>query len=188
MLIMISPAIDEVVAMCQFLGGARREGKPFWRTFWVGGTLESYRATAETDAVTGDALGPIYSRPVWRQVVAAMDWNNVPWNLLTSAALGVWLMFSPSALGATGRAADSDHLAGALVVTWAVIAFGEIARPARFLNILLGLWLIAAPWLLSGDTSGSRWNDVVVGAAMVVLSFRRGHIEERFGGWNRYLV
>jgi hypothetical protein len=69
-----------------------------------------------------------------------------------------------------------------------VIAFGEVARPARFLNVLMGLWLIAAPWLLSGDTNASRWNDVAVGAAIVLLSFRRGRIEERFGRWNRYLV
>jgi hypothetical protein len=98
------------------------------------------------------------------------------------------MMFAPSALDATGRAADSDHVIGALVVTWAVIAFGEIVRPVRLLNVLLGLWLIAAPWLLAGDTPTSRWNDVIVGALVVVLSIRRGRVEERFGNWNRYLV
>src|ERR687891_255497 len=50
MLIMISPAIDEVVAMGQFLMGARREGKPFWHTFWVGGTLEQYRTSGPADS------------------------------------------------------------------------------------------------------------------------------------------
>ena len=34
---------DDVVAMSQFLLGARREGQPFWRTFWVGGTLDEYQ-------------------------------------------------------------------------------------------------------------------------------------------------
>ena len=29
---------------------------------------------------------------------------------------------------------------------------------------------------------------IVAGAALVVFSFRRGRIEERFGGWNKYLV
>jgi hypothetical protein len=28
---------------------------------------------------------------------------------------------------------------------------------------------------------------MAVGAALVVLSLPRGRIEERFGGWNRYL-
>ena len=182
MLIMIAPAIDEVVAMGQFLLGARREGKPLWRTFWVGGTLDSYPKTDEQP----DAGQP--PRRLVRQIIAAMDLDNVPLNLLAVAGLGVWMMFAPSVLNATGRAADSDHLIGALIITWAVIAFGEVARPVRLLNVLLGLWLIAAPWLLAGDTGGSRWNDVAVGALVVVLSLRRGRIEERFGNWNNYLV
>ena len=185
MLIMISPAIDEVVAMCQFLAGARREGKPFWRTFWVGGTLDSYKTAAVEPS---PAVSPAHARPLVTRIIAAMDLNNVPWNLLLSAAFGIWLMSSPGVLGATGAAADNAHLVGALIVTWSVIAFGEVARPARFLNVALGLWLIAAPWLLAGDTQVSRWNDVLVGVAVVLLSLRRGRIEERFGAWNRYLV
>jgi hypothetical protein len=185
MLIMISPALDEIVAMSQFMVGARREGKPFWRTFWVGGTLEQ-------DRTRGPADSPAMARrrrgsPTAR-IVAAMDLNNVPWNLLLSAALGVWLMAAPAVLGVSGAAADSSHLAGALVVTWAVIAFGEVARPARLLNILMGIWIAGAPWFLSGATDVSRWADVFVGVALVALSVRRGRIDEQFGGWNRRLI
>ena len=185
MLIMITPALDEVVAMGQFLVAARREGKPIGRMFWVGGTLDAY-------AGAGPAESPATER--WRrrsrpaQVIGAIDLNNVPWNLLLSAALGIWLMASPAALGATGAAGDSAHLAGALVITFAVIAFGEAARPVRLLNVLVGVWLVLAPWLLAGDTVPSRWNGVVIGAALVVMSIPRGRIEERFGGWNRFLI
>ena len=42
MLIMIARAVDEVVAMGQFLAGAKREGQPFWRVLWVGGTIDWY--------------------------------------------------------------------------------------------------------------------------------------------------
>ena len=179
MLIMIAPSVDEVVAMLQFLIGARREGKPLWRTFWIGGTLEAYRAAPPPE--------PPRRSPALR-IISALDINNVPWNMLVAAALGIWIMSAPGVLNTTGHAADSDHLVGALIVTWSVIAFGEIARPIRFLNIPFGLWLIAAPWLLSGDTDASRWNDVIVGAAVILLSLRRGRIREQFGGWNRYLV
>jgi uncharacterized membrane protein len=180
MLIMISPAVDEVVAMGQFLAGARREGKPFWRTFWTGGVLASHSAEAE--------LREPSSRSVWSRIIAALDLNNPPWNMTLSAAIGLWIMAAPEALGVAGRAADSGHLTGALVVTFSVIAFGEIARPARLINIPLGLWLIAAPWLLDGDTGLSRWSDVLAGAALIALAPRRGRIEERFAGWNRYLI
>ena len=37
MLPMIPLTLDEVVAMCQFMHTAvKRDGKPFWRTFWLG--------------------------------------------------------------------------------------------------------------------------------------------------------
>jgi uncharacterized membrane protein len=181
MLIMIAPAVDEVVAMCQFLAGARREGKPLWRTFWIGGTLESYRTSAS------EATGQPH-RSIGARIIAAMDLNNVPWNLLACALLGVWLMSAPAVLGTAGSAADNDHVAGALVVTWAVISFGEVTRPIRWLNIPIGLWLITASWLLAGDTPVPQANDMVVGALLIPLSFRRGRIGERFGGLNPYLI
>jgi hypothetical protein len=185
MLIMISPAIDEVVAMGQFLAGGRREGKPFWHTFWVGGTLEQYQTSSPAES---PAATRWEQRSQAARIFAALDLKNVPWTLLVSAALGGWLMAAPAVLGVTGPAADSNHLAGALVVTWAVIAFGEVARPARLLNIPMGMWIAVAPWLLSGTTDLSRWADLIVGALLIVLSLRRGRIEEQFGSWNRYLI
>jgi hypothetical protein len=107
---------------------------------------------------------------------------------LLSTALGVWLMAAPAVLGITGRAADSSHLAGALVVTWVVIAFGEVARPVRLLNIPMGAWIAISPWLLSGATDISRWMDLLIGVLLIALSIRRGHIEEHFGGWNKVLI
>ena len=181
MLIMISPAVDEVVATGQFLLGARREGKPFWRTFWVGGTLDAYnvmpasRSSQPAEPSTG------------QRILAALDVNNVPWNLPICAALGAWLMAAPAVLGSSGAAANANYLAGALVVTWAVIGFGEIVRPARLLNVPLGVVIIAAPFVLSGASDAARWNDVIVGVLVAALSLPRGKIEERFAGWNRSL-
>ncbi len=183
MLIMVAPAVDEVVAMSQFLQGARREGKPFWWTFWVGGSLDQYRHAPLPSQTTGGGRRSIATR-----IVSAMDLDNVPWNLVLVAASGVWLMATPAVLGTTGASADVEHLAGALVLTWAVIAFGEIVRPVRLLNVLVGLGVAAAPWLVHGTTDASRWNDVVVGVAVVMLSLPRGRIQQQFGDWNRYLV
>ncbi len=129
MLIMVPLAVDEVVAMFQFLAQAHREGKPMWRTFWIGGTLDDRGEDKRTPRLTA---------PVAR-ALPAMTWGvNIPWTLLVSSAVGIWLMFAPSVFATQGRAADSDHLVGALVVTFAVIAMAEVTRAARLINILFG--------------------------------------------------
>jgi hypothetical protein len=176
MLVMIPLMLDEVFAMVQFMVLAKREGKPLWRTFWVGDTIQG----GEKDNRT-----PRYGSPIL-PMAPAMVWGvTMPWNLLASAVLGVWLMFAPSVFGTRGAAADSDHLIGALAVTIAVIAMAEVVRAGRFLNVLLGLWIIASPWLLAGTTSSAKWNDVIAGAVLVVLSLPRGAVRERYGNWNR---
>jgi uncharacterized membrane protein len=177
MLVMISPALDEVIATCQFLLQSRRAGRPFWSTFWKGGEV----------AASAESL-PLRHGSTWQELLSAAGLSSVPWNLLASAALGVWLMFAPAALQTNGAAANSDHVTGALVVTVAVIAIGEIARAARFLNLVFAVWLLAGPWLLSGGTAAAMGNDMAVGAALLLLSLPRGKVTERFGGWDRYVV
>ena len=114
--------------------------------------------------------------------------SHPTWTLVASAALGIWLMFVPSVFGTYGAAASNDHLIGPLVVTFAVIALGEIGRPVRWLNVLLGAWLMVAPWILGGGVPASRWNEVLAGAALLVLSIPRGRIREQYGTFNRVIV
>ena len=182
MLIMIPLTVDEVVAMLQFMVAARREGQSageLWRTFWVGGTLKQENEDARTPRLTAapSKLGP------------AMVWGvSLPWTLLASTALGLWLMAAPAVFGAQGGAADSDHLVGALVVTVAVIAMGEPARMVRFLNMALGAWIVASPFVMGGASPTSTLNAVAVGAALVLLSLPRGPVLEWYGGWSRCVV
>ncbi len=176
MLIMISLTLDEVVAMIQFLVQACREGQPLWQVFWLGGRLHDPPKTADV-TVRPDVVSP-----------AAMVWGvTLQWNLLVSVALGLWLMFAPFTLGITGSAAHSDHLFGALIVTAAVIALADVGRVTRFINILFGAWIILAPWLLNGASSTSKWNDMIVGLLVILVSFRRGPIGERYGDFQRYI-
>jgi hypothetical protein len=98
------------------------------------------------------------------------------------------IMAAPALLGTSGWTSASHHIAGALVVTWSVVAFGEILRPVRLLNLPLGVWLIVAAWVLPGATALSPWLDSAAGAAIVACSIRRGHIDRDFGAWNRVLI
>ena len=174
MLIMIALTLDEVVAMGQFLLQARREGQSLWRTFWLGGTLRDLPDVSPTrpDVVSAKAM-------VWGV--------GLPWNLVLSVVVGGWLMFAPAALGSTGVAAHSDHLVGALIVTVAVIALADVGRATRFVNVLFGAWIVAAPWLVGGATTASRWSDAIAGALVILLSLPRGPVGERYGSWERFI-
>lgn len=97
-------------------------------------------------------------------------------------------MFAPAVLGIYGRAADSDHLAGALVLTIAVISMAEVFRAGRFLNVVLGAWIATAPWVLAGFTSNTRWSGLAAGLAVILLSLRRGGIRDRYAGWDRWVA
>ncbi len=174
MVLMIALTLDEVVAMCQFLAQARHEGQPFWRTFWMGGTLRDLPVVSPVHA---DVVRPM-----------AMLWGvALPWNILASVALGVWLMFTPSVLGSAGMAAHSDHLFGALIVTFGVMALADVGRALRFVHMLFGALVIAAPWVVNGATSGSRWSDLVAGVLVLLLSIPRGAVGERYGSWERFI-
>ena len=175
MLIMIALTLDEVVATGIFLVQARREGQPLWRTFWLGGTL------AETGPDSGTVRPDVVS-------AKAMVWGvALPRNLLVSVTVGLWLMASPAVFGTVGRAADSDNILGALVVTVAIIALADVGRAARFINVAFGAWFIGAPWLLSGGATAAAWNDVAAGIALILLSLRRGRVGEHYGSWQRFI-
>jgi hypothetical protein len=182
MLAMIPLALDEVVAMLQFMVRVRREGQSagqLWRTFWVGGTLKEVNKDERTPRLTASPA----------QLAPAMVWGvTLPWSLIAATVVGLWLMAAPAVLGSGGAAADSDHLAGALIATVAVIATAEVGRPTRFVNVPLGLWVIASPWILAGASTAATVNAVVVGIAVILLSLPRGAVRERYAGWQRRIV
>ena len=179
MLIMIPFALDELVAMGQFLVQDHRRGGSFWRTFFQGG--------AQPDG--GRDEQPGFDAPLADAARSAARGVTVPWTLVASAALGVWLMFTRLSFGTQPPMANSDHLIGALIFTVAVIAMAEVARPLRFVNIVFGLWLIVAPWMLDGAGSAGSWAGVFVGLAVAALSLPRGtRSRAHYGSWDRYVV
>ncbi len=179
MLIMIPYSLDELVAMGQFLVQSHRRGEPLWRTFFMGGA----------DPNGGRDDKPNFGAPFAAAVASAVRGVTVPWTLVASVIVGVWLMFSRITFGTVPPLADSDHLVGALIITVAVIAMAEVGRALRFINAGFGLWLIAAPWLLAGAGSAAFWASVVAGVAVIMLSLPRGPLsKEHYGGWDRYVV
>lgn len=179
--LMIPYALDELLATTQFLMRCRRAGRPLWRTFWQGG-----------DSLPGSVReeGPDTDAPMG-QVLRSFLFGGVsfPWTLMAAVGLGIALMGTRLLFGTGGALADSDHLVGCLVITVAVTACAELARPVRFLNLPLGAWLIAAPFLLDGGTGAGAVAGMVAGVALVLLNLPRGRLSgEHYGGWDRAIV
>jgi len=174
MLIMVTLSLDEVIAMLQFLVQTHRAGKSVWRTFWLG----------------GNALGEdLTLRRQEKAQLREMFWGvTLPWNLVISVILGIWLMAAPGVFQISGTLANSDQVLGALVVTVAVIALAEVARAARFINIVLALFVIVLPWLIGGGTLASGLNDLIVGLLIIGLSIPPGKIKNTYGNWNPLVV
>jgi hypothetical protein len=179
MLLQIPYSFDELVATGQFLAERRRRGKPLLAVFLFGDTCDGERGTRQ----------PEFARPplaVLREIVGGGV--GLIWPLFGSALIGVWMMCTRLVFGTTGAQADSDHLLGSLIVTVAITALAEVARPLRFINVLFGVALIGAPWMFDGGTLAADLAGVAAGVLLIALSVPRGVIRHRYGPWSGYLV
>lgn len=178
MLLQIPYALDELVATGQFLLRRKRAGKSLLRVFFTG----------DTDEGEPKARQPEFARPA-RQVVGDFFRGGIglPWNLALCVVIGTWLMFTRITLGSEGSMADADHLIGALVVTTSVSALANVGRPLRLFNVLLGLALLAAPFVFEA-TFLQMAAGMVAGIALVLLSLPRGKVGSHYGSWDRFIV
>jgi nucleoside-diphosphate-sugar epimerase len=184
-LVQIPYSLDELLATLQFLRRRAQAGQNWLRIFFVGDTDEVDKSARAPDA---PALADEFDRPP-RAVLKAAVFGGVslPWNLGLAALLGLLLLFTRPLLGAEGTLAHAHHVIGSLVLTVVSIAAAEVARPVRFLNLLLGVALAASALLLEADRPTLLFS-LLVGAALAGLSLRRGPILERYGSWSRLLV
>ena len=96
------------------------------------------------------------------------------WEDWVDMVLGVWLAISPWILGFS----DSDPAAtrNALIIGIAVAALSALTFLAysvieEWVDVVLGLWLMASPWILSSARNGAVVADfVIVGALVAGLS------------------
>jgi nucleoside-diphosphate-sugar epimerase/uncharacterized membrane protein len=179
MLLQIPYSVDELVASGQFLLDRRRRGKSVLLAFLRGDTMEGGKRSPPDD----------FERPAMTVVKDMLGGGvNVPWTLAASAALGIWLMCTRLVFGTEGAQADSDHLLGALIVTVSITAMAEAARPARFINILLAVALMFAPFMFDGGSLVADLAGVAAGLLLTTLSIPRGRIDNAYGAWSKYLL
>lgn len=178
MLVMIPYTLDELVAMGQFLVQSHRRGEPFWRTFFTGGASPG----------SGRDNRPGFDASFGETLASAVRGVNAPWTLVACVVLGASLMFTRLLFGTEPPMAHSDHLVGALVITFAIMAMAEVGRLLRFVNVLFGLWLVIAPWVFEGATLAGSIAGMVIGLAVIALSMPRGRrSSEHYGSWDRWV-
>ena len=184
-LLQIPYSLDELLATCQFLRRRAQAGKPWLRVLFLGDTDDMPVAANATPA---DEPDDEFDQPPGTVLKAMVSGGvSLPWNLALAGLIGLSLLFTRVTLGAEGNLAHAHHIIGALVLTVASIAAADVARPVRVLNALLGVGLMGMPLLFDGSNVTAVVT-VVLGLALVLLSIRRGPIQERYGDWNRWLV
>jgi hypothetical protein len=108
------------------------------------------------------------------------------WQDPVNALLGAWLVLSPWAANFTDNqvAMVNFVVVGLLLIATAI---GAIMMPKaweEWVEVALGVWLMASPWLLGFANLGlAMQNAVFVGLLVTVLALWVLGTDDEFGGW-----
>lgn len=86
--------------------------------------------------------------------------------------LGLWLIAAPFVLAFTSSALVNDVVCGIAIVILAGLRIYRptlATKPASWVNLAIGAWLVVAPFVLDYLSGPAAWNDIVVG--ILVLMF-----------------
>lgn len=94
------------------------------------------------------------------------------WEDWCSWGLGIWLCISPWALrfDLAPAATRAAVISGILVILTELVTLSAFSVAEEWINVLLGLWLIAAPWILAVSIPIASANFVVVGLLVLALA------------------
>ena len=94
------------------------------------------------------------------------------WEDWCSWALGIWLCISPWALRfeVDATATQTAVISGVLVILAEVITLSAYRAWEEAANVLLGLWLIAVPWILEITSSTAAAEFVIIGLLVLGLA------------------
>lgn len=107
---------------------------------------------------------------------------------IVNVCLGLWLLFSPDmVLGYDGPARVSHLIVGPLIATMATVAMSQVLRELRWVNLLLGAWLVVSVLFIPHPPM-ALVNGVAVGLAVTLLALVAGAHPNRLGGGWRAVI
>lgn len=101
--------------------------------------------------------------------------------------IGVALMFYAGLWPLGKVAANNIHIICPLVIAFAITSLWELNRNIRFMNVALGVWLIAAPFLLQFPGLLPTVVSAAAGLAIALLALLPRRLKGRYGGGWRAL-
>jgi hypothetical protein len=94
------------------------------------------------------------------------------WARVLNVVLGAWLVVSDLVWRHGEAASTNTWICGLLVIAFALWALWMPRM--RYWNTLLGAWLIFAAFVLEHFSSGTRWNNVILGGVILLVSLVPG--------------
>ncbi len=94
------------------------------------------------------------------------------WEDWCSWGLGIWLCISPWFLRFEFEpsATEAAVISGFLIILVEVVTLSAFRAWQEWLNVLLGLWLTASPWLVGSIGAAAGVNFVIVGLLVLALA------------------
>lgn len=108
------------------------------------------------------------------------------WQDPVNLVIGLALLASPWLLGyaATTAAMWNAVALGLLIAGAAVLALIRVRAWEEWTNVVLGVWLVASPWLLGfGTLAPAMGSAVAAGLAVAVLALWALGTDKDIGGW-----
>lgn len=161
MLIQMPFAMGEVAASIQFLRHSKEHS--FFVRLFKGGHCGDCKLDKKT---------PSMEASFYKIMQSALSGITFPWNLVLSSLLGILLMSFPGIFDLKGILYIFDPILGALITIVSVLSFSEYLRNVRYLNLISAVLLFCMSW----------WSitHVLLAGAILLLSFRKGPIREKF--------
>ena len=102
---------------------------------------------------------------------------TIKWTSGINLILGLWLLISPWAIGYIAKESRlNEVIVGAVifVLSWIRLVNRSRTGVPSWLNFLIGIWLIIAPFVMHYMTMGQKWNSIVVGIIVALLGIASG--------------
>jgi len=98
-------------------------------------------------------------------------WSNEKYCDLANLVLGAVLFLSPWVFGfAAGAQSQNAWITGIVIAVLSIAALAAFAEWEEWLNLVAGLWVIAAPWVLGFPGTTAMTVHVVIGVIVAALA------------------